>query len=382
MPGIKVTYPVENDSPIHPNNPKSVMGDPGYRNNYKAAEVLMNVAAGRSKSSANPAMRGMVNKTEDSTGDVSNAFGELTSGDSNTNPLGQLIMTGYIMLIVAQYLYIGVLILTIVMAIVMNLNIMIVGSGMTKNPAGSMMMFLYIFIMPLFFMFLGLLTSVGATMAIYVPLIPYIIFTMGAIGWLFSTIEAMVAGPLVALGILSPSGQHELLGKAEPAIMMLFTIFLRPSLMIFGLMAAMLLSAVVVSMINTGFGTVVRNLFDFEGTGELGGQAAAGANPLAMIFILVAYVTLIITALNKCFATIHMLPVRVMAWIGHRAEGYGEEQAAGEVQAAVGGAAGKMTAGAKEGADKGAGQHARDSQKKSPGGSVTSTKKTPPKKGG
>jgi hypothetical protein len=98
------------------------------------------------------------------------------------------------------------------------------------------------------------------------------------------------------------------MGKAEPAIMLIFGIFLRPTLMIFGLMAAMLLATVVVTMIGSTFNYIFR-----------GGLVAF--DPLSLIFVLVAYVGLILAALNKCFAVINLIPQQVMRWIGGQGEG-------------------------------------------------------------
>jgi hypothetical protein len=144
------------------------------------------------------------------------------------------------------------------------------------------------------------------------------------------------------------------LGKAEPALMMIFAIFLRPSLMIFGLIVSMLMSIVVVYMINAGFGTASESL----GVG----------NPLALIFVLIAYVTLIITALNKCFSAIHVLPDSVMGWIGAKGGNALGSDGAGDVKGAVSGGASQakssMESGTKSVTGEGAAKHG--SSKKAP----------------
>ncbi|MFN7097983.1 MAG: DotA/TraY family protein, partial [Gammaproteobacteria bacterium] len=81
---------------------------------------------------------------------------------------------------------------------------------------------------------LGMTMGFSAMVGYYMPLIPYILFTAGSLAWLFLVIEAMVAGPILALGIVHPEGQHTVWGRSEKGIMLLVSIFLRPALMVIG----------------------------------------------------------------------------------------------------------------------------------------------------
>ena len=47
---------------------------------------------------------------------------------------------------------------------------------------------------------------------------------MPVINWLISTVETEMAGPIVAVAVLHPE-THEILVKAEPAIMLTLSIF-------------------------------------------------------------------------------------------------------------------------------------------------------------
>jgi len=209
------------------------------------------------------------------------------------------------MLITAEVLFIALVALLAAIGIAGNVGPFILGTGFT-NPVGPGALIVMIFVLPAFYGLMGILISAGGLLAVYTPLIPYVIFTFGAIAWMISAVEAMVAGPLVALGIISPSG-HEIMGKAEPALLLLFAIFLRPSLMIFGLIAAMLLATVVVTMIGATFNYI------FQGT-------LIPSDIISLIFILVAYIGLILAGLNKCFAVINLIPQQVMRWISGQGE--------------------------------------------------------------
>ena len=145
----------------------------------------------------------------------------------------------------------------------------------------------------------------------------------------------MVAGPIIALGILSPSGQHELLGKSEPAVMIIFNLILRPALMVFGMMASMLLAVVVVTMINQGFAKVAFNIIQAPGLVE-------------SIIFMIAYTSLLVTALNKVFTLIHVIPEKVLTYIGGQAISYGEGEGLQGMKQGIEGGASGMSGGAKE----------------------------------
>ena len=109
----------------------------------------------------------------------------------------------------------------------------------------------------------GPLLMAGGVCAYFVPLYPMLVFTFGVIGWLGAAIEAMIAMPLVCLGLTHPDGQ-DFTGKSEQAVMLLLGVFIRPAVMIFGMVAAMSVSYVAIRLLNIGFMGV---LVDGFGTG-------------------------------------------------------------------------------------------------------------------
>jgi len=165
-------------------------------------------------------------------------------------------------------------------------------------------------LVPIAMFFLFIILGLGLTLAVYTPMIPYILFTFGAINWLIATIETMIAAPLVAIGLLHPEG-HEMWGQAEKALMLILNIFLRPTLMVFGMIAGMLMSFTVVMMINYAFLNVVH-------------MVSPNSGVLEIIFFMVLYTILFTTAMNKCFDLIHLIPDKTMRWIGGGAEQFGE----------------------------------------------------------
>lgn len=298
-----------------------------YRNNFAAAGTIVDKIMGMSSSSAlakKPGFASIAPEFSGTAGDILNIFmGPMSGGKGDvTNPLVALHHTGEALLMTAQILYGVFIIVFFVLLFATKINVMALGTGLTDNPFATAMQFVANSLYTLLIAFLAWCIVMGGLLAVYTPLIPYTIFTFGAIGWFCQVIEAMVAGPFVALGILAPGGRHDLLGHAEPSFMMLLDIFLRPTLMVTGMMFAMLLGGVVVSMINASFKGVMNDIISLPSLPEL-------------IMFCTAYVMLVLTALNKCFALIHLLPENVLRWIGGQGRAAGEDEGLGAMKGGV-----------------------------------------------
>ncbi|HSW69044.1 MAG TPA: DotA/TraY family protein [Gammaproteobacteria bacterium] len=311
-----------------------------YRNNYTAVYNMLSVMTGTNAGSASFS-------SAPGGSDITYALGASASSllaswmnslqyntTNATNPLVSMAVFGYQMMVTAQTLFF-VITAAIVLAVGFGtINVMFVGTGLTMNPIGEAIKSLIGLVSPFFILLIGALFSIGALLGMYVPLIPYMVFTMGGIGWLLATVEAMVAGPIIALGILSPGGQHDILGRAEPALMQIFNLFLRPSLMIIGMMVAMLMSIVVVRFVNTGFLAAVTTI--------------GGGGLFEQIIFIAIYTSFIVTVLNKAFSLIYVIPERVLTWIGGPAVSYQEGEALQAAKQAVESAGGAATGAAKE----------------------------------
>lgn len=198
--------------------------------------------------------------------------------------------------------------------------------------------------MPLIISWVGIMVAIGFTTAYYIPILPYMIFTFGSIAWLIAVIEAMVAAPIVALGVTHPEG-HDAFGKGEAAIMILMNIFLRPSMMIIGYIAAIALSYVGVWILNAGFDQAIGfiqggaappppSIFggssgvtstSTEGSGSGGYTDWAGI--FAFFFSILSYTMMYLIIVQRSFSLISHLPDKVLRWIGGQAETTGQESA-------------------------------------------------------
>ena len=235
-----------------------------------------------------------------------------------------------------------------------NLWMMLLSLSVTSSLLPILGVFIFALMslaMPLLMAWVGVMVSIGFTTAYYIPILPYMIFTFGALAWLISVIEAMVAAPIVALGVTHPEG-HDAFGKGEAAIMILLNVFLRPSMMIIGYIAAIALSYVGVWILNAGFDTAIGFVQQQQvgasaswGTPSGSGGYSDWAGIYAFFFSILTYTTMYLVLVQKSFTLISVLPDKVLRWIGGNPESSGQESAqwAGDVQKQQEGAATKTS---------------------------------------
>lgn len=222
---------------------------------------------------------------------------------------------------------------------VTQLYFQLVSLGPILQLGGGIMVAL---IMPFLGAWCGIMLMIGFLDAYYVPFLPYMIFTFGSLGWFIAVMEAMVAGPIVALGITNPEG-HDALGKAEPAMVILINLFLRPTMMILGFIGGIVLSYVGIYVLNAGFQQIMQ--FFYAGNSGVDWTTAAGqyasgtgappsttpyynfAALYAGFFCMLTYTTIYVTLVEKAFSLIHIFPDNMSRWIGGQAEQHGRESA-------------------------------------------------------
>ena len=266
-------------------------------------------------------------------------WGGMQTLAKGSNPIVSLALMGTFYINFAMTLYLQTMVQSIAMALV--------------PVFGPIVLALLTMALPLLMSWLGIMVTIGFTTAYYVPLLPYMMFTFGAIAWFITVIEAMVAAPIVALGVTHPEG-HDAFGKGEQAVMILMNVFLRPAMMVIGYIAAIILSFVSVWLINQGFTHAIAFMHDsatFSGKsiyGALPGlpygatttsmmqgsentASGYGANTwsglYSFFFSVLIYTSMYLAVVTKSFSLIAVLPDKVLRWIGGQAETAGSEAA-------------------------------------------------------
>lgn len=161
---------------------------------------------------------------------------------------------------------------------------------------------------------LGLCTILfvqGMVMAVYIPMVPFIVFTFAIIGWFVSVIETVVAAPLVALGLTHHEG-HDIWGRSEDAMWLLLNVFLRPILMIIGLIAGMLLSRIGMKILMFGYSKVFTAM------------SAVNTDLFFGIAKLTMFIGLTTAIVNTSYSIVHKLPDKVMRWLRSGGDQMGE----------------------------------------------------------
>jgi defect-in-organelle-trafficking protein DotA len=173
----------------------------------------------------------------------------------------------------------------------------------------------------------------------------------------------MVAAPLVCFGLTHPEG-HDFLGEAKQAAMLLLGVFLRPALMVIGLIAGMILSYVSLRILVYTFSGFANDLFASANSGASDGSILSAAGTLMshamndstgftgyILCLLVFPLTLIIFTMlvyvvtTQCFSLIFALPDNILRWIGAPQQSSHSAEMARQVQGAIGGASGAFQKG-------------------------------------
>ncbi|HHU94366.1 MAG TPA: DotA/TraY family protein [Alcaligenaceae bacterium] len=147
-----------------------------------------------------------------------------------------------------------------------------------------------------------------------IPMIPSFIWIGSIIGFFLLVVEAIIAAPLWAVMHLHPQGD-DVTGKGQAGYSLVLSLLLRPTLMIFGFITAMILSKVIGELINKVF----FQIFAMSNGGNVSGFFAF----ITVLGGTAIYCTLMFTLLRKTFSLINILPDQILRWIGGTQEQMG-----------------------------------------------------------
>ncbi len=249
----------------------------------------------------------------------------LISGLASQNPISRAALYG-------ESLQAGAVTMMVAMTMATLLATISASFAQWISPGANLMRVVTYVLAPLMLALAGFMYTNGAVLGVFIPLIPYMTFLTGVIGWLLQCVESVAAAPLVSIGLIFPETKSEVWGRAAPALMLILNLFLRPSMMIIGLAAAMIVSWIVVEILNIGFLTIIGGSFRVD-------------NMFGFVAILTAYTGAFTFVITEAYSLINVVPNRVLAWIGDQSMGVkGAKEAIGAakqgVEAGAGAAAG------------------------------------------
>lgn len=150
---------------------------------------------------------------------------------------------------------------------------------------------------------IGGLMAVAFLYSTIIPSLPFVVFTISALGLFIFVIKAMVAAPLFWAMQAHPEG-NDLIGKSGAGYPMLLALLLRPILMVVGLIAAMAVIRVSAYVINV----VLFPTIEVMNTGF--------TNPIGMMNYFVLYGVMMLVITYKNVGLIYELPQVVLSFIG------------------------------------------------------------------
>ncbi len=187
----------------------------------------------------------------------------------------------------------------------------------------------------MFSAFAGVGLLIGFVLFYVLPFLPFIYFFFAVGNWVKGIFEAIVAMPLWALAHLRIDGEGIPGDAAIGGYYLLFEIFLRPILIVFGLLAAVTVFAAMVKVLNETFYLVISNLSGHDPkastlcfqnpTASAGQEAVAEAGraelkdayrgPVDEFFFTIVYTILVYMIGTTCFKLIDMIPNEMLRWI-------------------------------------------------------------------
>ncbi|MBJ2433177.1 DotA/TraY family protein, partial [Salmonella enterica subsp. enterica serovar Typhimurium] len=144
----------------------------------------------------------------------------------------------------------------------------------------------------------------GDTLAVVIPMLPYVMWFGVCVGWMILCLEAMIAAPLWVITHLHPDGDG-VVGRGGAGYGLVLSLTMRPALMVTGLIAAYTMLPILGGVVNETF------------SGAFGMMSAnAGIGIIESLALIAVYIALMFTVVKKSLSLIHVIPDEIMKWLG------------------------------------------------------------------
>lgn len=172
---------------------------------------------------------------------------------------------------------------------------------------------------------------VGFVLFYVVPFMPFVYFFFALGGWVKGIFEAMVGVPLWIVAHLSLEGDGLMGDDAEGGYFMVFEIFIRPILIIFGLIASLVIFASLVRVLNEIFYLVIANMSGHDpidsttcfkspdaASDTSGGKTGTDfmRGTIDEFFYTIVYAIVVYMIGLSCFKLIDLIPNNILRWMG------------------------------------------------------------------
>jgi conjugal transfer/type IV secretion protein DotA/TraY len=191
--------------------------------------------------------------------------------------------------------------------------------------------------------------SIGFTLYYVLPFMPFLYFYFAVGAWIKTVFEAMVGVPLWAMahlkidGVGLPGGEQALNGY-----FLIFEIFVRPILTVFGMLASISIFSALVRTLNGIWPMVTENVtgYDCANCATVGAANIINKHGVAdEFFYTVMYTIIVYLTATSCFKLIDQVPESIMRWMGSGVSSFADQTAPPGEQLASYASAGAMQAG-------------------------------------
>lgn len=177
---------------------------------------------------------------------------------------------------------------------------------------------------------------IGFMLYYLVPFMPFLYFFFAVGGWVKGIFEAMVGVPLWALSHIRIDGQGLPGDGGINGYFLIFEIFIRPILIVFGLIASVIIFGAMIKVLNEIFGIVVNNLAGndptlgeacFQGSPNPDKQAEMAQTfrgPIDEFFYTIVYAILVYMIGMSSFKLIDLIPNNILRWMGQGIQTYND----------------------------------------------------------
>lgn len=171
--------------------------------------------------------------------------------------------------------------------------------------------------------------TVGFVLFYVVPFLPFLYFFFAVGGWIKGIFEALVGAPLWALAHIRIDGNGLPGNAALNGYFLIFEVFLRPILIVFGLLASISTYSALVNVLNSVFDLVVQNTAGYDIESEL----IAPQNTLSYMrslidefFFTVIYAIVVYMLGMSSFKLIDTIPNNILRWMGQSVATFNDQR--------------------------------------------------------
>lgn len=178
--------------------------------------------------------------------------------------------------------------------------------------------------------------TAGFILFYVVPFLPFIYFFFAVGGWIKGIFEAMVGAPLWALAHIRIDNNGLAGQAAVSGYFLVFEIFLRPILIIFGILASISTYSALVAVLNQTFDLVTSNVGGFDNRAEMQGVTMDGETMQSSLqyarsavdefFFTVIYTIIVYLMGMSSFKLIDRIPNNILRWMGQSVSTFNDER--------------------------------------------------------